>query len=324
MAKCLLNKLQLFESRPDLASKGTYAIKSEVEPNVLVLFFSRIMGDKREVVTTDNAEQLQNLCDELGFSGFDGEIRAVLGGDDQRWMSSRIARFFQVQEMVDDHEIVLDEILVSLRSLHAMVDDLKKEVAQLKEAQSKLALSRQAAREGIIAQLTRECGGNVHKKGVVKVTASSCFGGCEPENAVDLWQDSQFWSQNEPNSWICYDFGGRRVVVTKYSITSTSSGSRRKTGSGSRSLHPKSWVLEISKDGSEGSWVVVDRREKNFDLNYPSVTRKFGISTGPGGAFPARFARLRQTGENHNGDDRLVICALELFGELLSNDEQKS
>ena len=40
------------------------------------------MGDEATgVVTADNAEQLRALCDELGLSGFDGEICAVLGGD---------------------------------------------------------------------------------------------------------------------------------------------------------------------------------------------------------------------------------------------------
>ena len=75
-----------------------------------------------------------------------------------------------------------------------------------------------------------------------------------------------------------------------------------------------SWVLEVSNDGSEGSWEVVDRRENNSDLNGEHLTRNFAVGTRPSGAF--RFVRLRLTGKNHFGDDRLYICALELFGAL--------
>ena len=51
--------------------------------------------------------------------------------------------------------------------------------------------------DGIIAHLTRECGGNVHKEGVVNVTASGCFrDGFKPENAVDLKSDSIFYADD--------------------------------------------------------------------------------------------------------------------------------
>ena len=141
----LLNKLQLFKREPDLAAKGMYAITSDVDREVVDLFFARVMGDAAEVVTTENAEQLRRLCEELGFSGFDEEIRAVDdamtkndhvvrpdGYYDESPMSSRTS-FFQVQEVVDDHERVLNEILVSLRSLHARVYEVEKRLG-LKEA----------------------------------------------------------------------------------------------------------------------------------------------------------------------------------------------
>ena len=78
--------------------------------------------------------------------------------------------------------------------------------------------------------------------------------------------------------------------------------------------HPKSWVLEVSNDGRQGSWEVVDSRENNEDLNDRHVIRDFAISAPPSGAF--RLVRLRLTGKNHMETDRLVISALELFGAL--------
>ena len=159
--------------------------------------------------------------------------------------------------------------------------------------------------DGIIAHLTRECGGNVHKEGVVNVTASSCYG-YKPEYAVDLKADSRFDSDDSPNSWICYDFKGRRVTPTSYSIKSC--------WGGPGGYHPKSWVLEVSNDGSKGSWETVDSRKDNNDLNDRRVTRNFSLGTPQSGAF--RFVRLRLTGKNHGGYDDLCICALELFGTL--------
>ena len=217
--------------------------------------------------------------------------------------------------------------------LRASAEDLAKlaaDVSRLKEAEQRLngqisavAESERVLREevllkivriecfdpllnGIIAHLTRECGGNVHKQGLVKVTASSvCCG--QPENVVDLTSNSHFHSKGSPTpSWICFDFNERRVALTSYSIRS------RDYGPGYE--HPKSWVLEVSNDGSESSWKVVDSRENNSDLNDRLVTRHFALSAPQSGAF--RFVRLRQTGKNHCGDDELQLSALELFGAL--------
>ena len=122
----------------------------------------------------------------------------------------------------------------------------------------------------------------------------------------DLGLDSCCASKDSTNSWICYEFVGRRVTPTGYSIRSY----WERPGM----ANPKSWVLEVSNDGSEGSWEVVDRRENNSDLNGRHLTRNFAISPRPSGAF--RFVRLRQTGKNHKGNDLVWICAFELFGAL--------
>ena len=155
---------------------------------------------------------------------------------------------------------------------------------------------------GVIAHLTRECGGNVHEKGVVEVTASNFWFCADAKYAVDLGTDPGFFSTNEPNSWIRYDFKGRRVALTSYSI---------RTGS---FQFPISWVLEVSNDETVDSWTVVDHRENTGLLIGQYVTRNFELTDPPYAGF--RFVRLRQTGKNYKGDDYLVINSLELFGTL--------
>ena len=157
--------------------------------------------------------------------------------------------------------------------------------------------------DGIIAHLTRECGGNVYKKKVVGVKASS-YGwdgrGQDPcENVVDLGTDSGFWTKKESRPWICYDFRDRRVAPTNYSIRKTRAD--------------KSWHFEVSNDGNE--WKAIDyRNEKDFvvrDVRDKYVTWNFAIRDPPREGF--HFVRLSQWSDPQ---DCLRLISLEIFGTL--------
>ena len=158
--------------------------------------------------------------------------------------------------------------------------------------------------DGIIRHLALQCCGNVHKKGIVNVTASSVldsdYMSCDPKNAVDFDRDSSFSSHNEPNSWICCDFKDRRVIPTSYSVRS-----------GYSPPYLRSWVIEVSNDGTENSWTEIDRRD---DWDGDEETPNFEISRIPRESF--RFFRLRQTGKNRDGENYLKIYWLEIFGTL--------
>jgi hypothetical protein len=103
---------------------------------------------------------------------------------------------------------------------------------------------------GIIAHLTMECGGNVHDRHVVDVTSGSFEkerwganphsgayydrAGLAAMNAADLETVSCFasafrrnWEADIPhtrNNWLCFDFKGRRIVPTHYSIRTNLNG----------------------------------------------------------------------------------------------------
>jgi hypothetical protein len=158
---------------------------------------------------------------------------------------------------------------------------------------------------GIIAGLTSSCGGNVHERGLVSITDSShhsdSYSGrfaANLENALPY-----FMSNDAQGQWLCYDFKDSRVLLTHYSI--------RTLAYGTGNHHLKSWVLEISNDGS--NWTEVDRRVDNNDLNGTSFLATYSISR----QMPeSRFVRLRQIGKNHYGYDNLSISCFELFGTL--------
>ena len=243
-------QLKLLQSR-ELLAKGRYTIKSDVDREVVELFFDRVVGDDTAVATAKNAEQLRELSDELGFTGFDDEIRAFL---DSNWKVRK--DLVSMRQRVDRHDVTIEhlqrcvlnleqqireqqtvpervkavegfrdamepviqrvsrevralrqDVLTSSKESTAEVAALSDEVSRFKadlgdmwqavqrlksDASSKEFVYKEVRPlDGIIAHLTRECGGNVHKQGIVNVTASGCFGG-QPEYAVDLKSDSCF------------------------------------------------------------------------------------------------------------------------------------
>jgi hypothetical protein len=164
--------------------------------------------------------------------------------------------------------------------------------------------------DGIIAHLTRECGGNVRDHDVVGVTSSRPIGSLwAAKNVANLEDSSCFHSAHRDkndiippakNNWICYDFKDRKVIPTHYAVRSS-------TGV----AHPSSWVVEVSKKGKK--WKEIDHKENNIDLNRQRVTRVFPAAASK----PCRFVRLANVGRNHRGTDSLLIEAWEIFGKLI-------
>jgi hypothetical protein len=118
---------------------------------------------------------------------------------------------------------------------------------------------------GIIAHLTRECGGNVHDRHVVSVTSRSFEKETHEanphsgvydngpkfaaKNVTDLESDLRFRSayrnkediRHTRNNWVCYDFKEKRTVPTHYTIRATF------MGPGGAPL--TSWIVETSGTG---------------------------------------------------------------------------
>jgi hypothetical protein len=174
---------------------------------------------------------------------------------------------------------------------------------------SEFGLRDEAPLDGIIAYLTRKCGGNVHDKGVITVTGSGTHEDKPergPKNAADLEEDSFFWAHNSANQWLSYDFKSMRVLPSHYTIRSCYCGSPSGTWNG----HLKSWVIEISDDGF--TWKEVDRKTDNSDLNSKNAIHSYKLS----GTDECRFIRLRATGKNHGASNDFCVSSWEIFGEL--------
>ena len=107
---------------------------------------------------------------------------------------------------------------VDLMATGERVAALERDVSRLKEAEQRSMTQfvyRPKELDGIIAFLTRQCGGNVGEMGVVDVLGSSYLAGDAKFRfqGVDLLSDSVFHTENVPGSWCSYDFKGRRVSL---------------------------------------------------------------------------------------------------------------
>jgi hypothetical protein len=148
--------------------------------------------------------------------------------------------------------------------------------------------------DGIIRHLTNEYGGNVHEKGIVIITAKSCFWD-DLKNVADVTDaESNYFSLNEPDQWVCWDFHERRVRATHYTL---------------RAYCLRSWVIEGSLDGE--SWIEIDRQTDNQDFRDLGLA-SFAVSN----PVAFRFVRLAQTGKTHRNADNLGLRAVEFFGTL--------
>jgi hypothetical protein len=158
--------------------------------------------------------------------------------------------------------------------------------------------------DGIIARLTRECGGNVHDRHVVKIIAGSFekeTSGANPHSAkkaAGLETDSYFCSvfrdqkENMPrtrNNRLCHDFKEKRIVPTHCAICTTSD-----SPSGSPL---KSWLLEMSADAR--TWREVAREENSNQLNGCWFTGTFAVAD----CGECRFVGLANLGRSHFGSD---------------------
>jgi hypothetical protein len=158
--------------------------------------------------------------------------------------------------------------------------------------------------DGIISCLPNKFGGLVGDRGVVLISASSLD---NPQshplrNVADLENQTNFHTNNTPNSWICYDFKDMNIKPTHDTLRSARNCNDH---------HLRFWALEGSRNGSE--WIELDRRENNTELNSQGAIATFPVSRSDEG----HGIRLRQLGKNSSSAGHLEVSAIEAFGVLV-------
>ena len=154
----------------------------------------------------------------------------------------------------------------------------------------------------MICHLREECGGNVHEKGIVEITASSNRKNQCHQITNYGWND--WWeTRDEANSWVRFDFKTRRVYLKSYSLKSD----------GGSCQHLLRWSIEGSNDGNE--WKEIDKRDTQ-DLNGNYIVKNYECELNRTSEEFYRYLRLRQTGLNSYNNHYLKLSEIEFFGVL--------
>ena len=141
----------------------------------------------------------------------------------------------------------------------------------------------------------------------IEVTANSPDAHSYPDELVVPIDMTELLTYGD-NPWICIDLGPHRMKPTAYVMRSGSIDFG--------SYWPRNWVIEVSKDGSEGSWQIIDSW-KDFDgMVGEHRTCHFEISDPPQEFY--RFFRVRVPADcNH--DKGLDLSYLDVFGTLFKS-----
>lgn len=159
--------------------------------------------------------------------------------------------------------------------------------------------------DGLFNHLLKETK-DIIGSGLVKITGTSS----DPEhdigirNIINFAGDSCWTSKNDENMYIEWDFGTKQICVTHYTLQTYPCGPGYS--------HLKNWVLEGSNKSEPDKWTIIDKREENNDLNGQSKYATFQVAVHD----DFNILRLRATGPNHFGDNYLILCNVEFYGDF--------
>ena len=158
---------------------------------------------------------------------------------------------------------------------------------------------------GIISHLRDVCHSNPHTAGEIEITASSTgmCGDAKCWNLVDYGWHAYWFTCDEANAYVQFDFKKRKVRVTGYSLRYGRLG-----GCG----YPRHWILKASNDCS--AWTTIDRRDNNDDLNGDYKVATYTCNS-PSDQF-YQYVRLCQTARNSKDKNFLLLSEIEFFGQL--------
>lgn len=118
-------------------------------------------------------------------------------------------------------------------------------------------------------------------------------------------KESSCWTNNSPNSWVCFEFKRHEIIPKHYTI--------RTYRYGVNGTHLKSWILEGSRD--HNSWTILDEENDCSYLNGANFIHTFGIQNESNKSF--KYLRIRQTGAAWNNTHYFRINCIEFYGQLI-------
>ena len=158
--------------------------------------------------------------------------------------------------------------------------------------------------DGIFAYLYKLNNENPVKANFVKISFSSLtsrFSSPSVQFLIDPKDDTCHQTEDKLNQWMQFDFIGRKVSLSGYSM---------KTHHMSGNGHTQHFKIEGSNDGRD--WNMIDSRNNYLKLNRPDAVATEIIQPSP---FYSHI-RITQTGENTLHRFSLRLVTVEFFGSI--------
>lgn len=214
----------------------------------------------------------------------------------------------QIQDQRVEFERKLNEMNEKIRILSEKVDSQNGLIEKLKNKNSKKIEYKNDKLNGIIKYLGGGDANKVINDKIIDIKSSSEYQDTYWNmKYVFDFNDSKkgFCSCNASNSWFCYDFKGRKVNLSHYSLQSHGWGERN-------TYHLISWCIEGSNDFD--LWFELDSRNKEESVAESNKTEIFEITKNCTGYY--QYIRIRQTGLDTSNNYWLAFSAIEFFGNI--------
>ena len=152
---------------------------------------------------------------------------------------------------------------------------------------------------GILREISDDYKIDIINNGLIDVIASSVNYGNTPSNVLKI-DNSYWWSENDKNSWIQFDFKTRSVSLKSYSLRSY--------------YGPKSWKIEGSNDMN--TFTLIDQRNNPNDFKYGEYVNQHYNVNGSQDQF--RYIRITQgdEGGHHPNNHYFWLTRVEFYGNL--------
>ena len=165
--------------------------------------------------------------------------------------------------------------------------------------------------QGIIYDLTKDCGENVVDAGLISITANRFTSNGQSQVASYDAKDLKYIFEYESNkgyyddnldpSWIVFDFKERKISVSKYTI---------KFGYETRNYVQK-WQLQGSNDND--SWTIIDNRESETKKHSNFEIEQYTSNNDQTTQF--RYIRLYVKTRCWSEYNVIALTSIEFFGE---------
>ena len=141
----------------------------------------------------------------------------------------------------------------------------------------------------------------------INITSSSQQKG-SLQNLLKFSDGGDFYTLDEPDSWICIEFKKYKIKPTSYTLKSHNNSPG--------GCQPKNWVIEGSIDNQH--WIKIDEQSNCSYLNGNKIVHTFPIQYNNDESF--KSLRIRQTGPNWCDSDGwrniLALYSIEFYGIL--------